>query len=160
MGSAVVNVAAPVAKTALGETELLAELPTVIGKLRRRLSDEARHGDFTPSQFSVIRRLFTDGPMTLTSLARADGMRPQSMGAIVSSLVSLGYVSGEPDPHDGRQTILSLTASAIEFIGAGRAAKQDWLFRTIDAEFSEAERRALAAAVLLMKRLADSQDIR
>jgi DNA-binding MarR family transcriptional regulator len=64
-------------------------------------------------------------------------------------------VSGAPDPNDGRQTILSLTNTCREWIREGRAARQDWLFRTIRARLSPQEQKKLAATVELLKRLVD-----
>jgi len=102
---------------------LAGDLRVVIGQLRRRLREQASFGDLTFSQASVLSRLEREGPATVTSLARAEGMRPQSMGATVSALQAAGLVSGSPDPRDGRQTILSLTDACQEWIRAGRAAK-------------------------------------
>jgi len=66
-----------------------------------------------------------------------------------------GLVSGTPDPTDGRQTILSLTAACREWIKAGRAAKEDWLFRAIRTKLASGEQEELATAVELLKRLVD-----
>jgi len=131
------------------------DLRALIGRLRRRLRDEAPPGDFTPSRTSVLARLEREGPATVTTLARAEGMRPQSMGAIVSVLEAAGLVSGAPDPSDGRQTMLSLTAAARETINAGRAAKEDWLFRTMRARLTPDEQEDLARGIDLLKRLVD-----
>jgi len=90
---------------------LAAELAAVAGRLKRRLREEANFGDFTPSQISVIQRLERDGPATVTALAQAEGVRPQSMGATVAVLREAGLVEGTPDPNDGRQTGPSLSAS-------------------------------------------------
>lgn len=131
------------------------ELRVLIGQLRRRLREESNPGDFTPSQISVLRRLERDGPATITTLAQAEGMRPQSMGATVSVLQTAGLISGTPHPTDGRQTVLSLTPSCREWIKAKRAAREDWLFRTIQEKLSLAEQKKLAGAVELLKRLVD-----
>src|ERR1700734_2000509 len=88
---------------------LAAELRAAIGKLSRRLREQAHLNDLTWSQISVLYRLERDGPATVTTLARAEGMRQQSMGANISALEVAGLVIGRPDPDDGRQTILSLT---------------------------------------------------
>ena len=132
------------------------ELRVLLGKLRRRLREQAHPGDFTWSQKSVLLRLERDGPATVTTLARAEGVRPQSMGATVSMLQAAGFVSGVPDPTDGRQTILSLTASCLEMLKAGRAAREDWLFHAIQKNFVPQEYEELARAVELLKRLLDS----
>jgi DNA-binding MarR family transcriptional regulator len=135
---------------------LAGDLRVVIGKLRRRLREEARPGDFTPSQMSVLGRLERDGPATVTVLARAEGVRPQSMGATISVLEAAGLVSGAPHPVDGRQIILSLTAACRQWIKANRAAREDWLFRAIRKNLAGAEQAELAAGVALLKRLVES----
>ena len=132
------------------------ELRVSMSKLNRRLRGEVYLGDFTASQKSVLTRLERDGPATVTTLARAEGVRPQSMGATISALEAAGFVSGTPDPTDGRQTILSLTDACREAVKAGRAAREDWLFRAIRANLSLEEQEELAAAIELLKRLADS----
>jgi DNA-binding MarR family transcriptional regulator len=134
---------------------LAAELRALISKLKRRLREQANPGDLTPSQVSVLLRLEREGPTTMSNLARAEGMRPQSMGAAVAPLEAAGFVSGAPDPHDGRQTILSLTDTCREWIKEGRAARQDWLFRTIQARLSAQEQEKLAASIDLLKRFVD-----
>ena len=134
---------------------LAAELRILIGKLSRRLREQAHPGDFTSSQKSVLIRLERDGPATVTTLARAEGVRPQSMGATVSTLEEAELVSGSPDPSDGRQTIFSLTAACRERIRETRAAREDWLYRSLQSKLAPAEREELATAVALLKRLAD-----
>jgi DNA-binding MarR family transcriptional regulator len=78
------------------------------------------------------------------------------MGATVATLEAAGLVKGSPDPADGRQTILSLTDACRELIKVHRAAKEDWLLRAIQTKLSPAEQEKLAAALELLKRLADS----
>ncbi len=136
---------------------LAGDLRVVIGQLRRRLREQSSFGDLTWSQTSVLSRLDREGSATVTSLARAEGMRPQSMGATVSALEAAGLVNGSPDPDDGRQTILSLSPACREWIKAGRAAKEDWLFRAIQSKLSPEEQGELAKGVELLKRLAEGE---
>jgi DNA-binding MarR family transcriptional regulator len=132
------------------------ELRVLIGKLRRRLREEGHPGDLTWSQVLALGHLERDGPASVTALARAEGVRPQSMGATVAVLQTAGLVNGSPDPNDGRQTVLSLTAACRELIKTSRAAREDWLFRSIRANLTPAEQKQLATAVELLKRVADS----
>jgi DNA-binding MarR family transcriptional regulator len=134
---------------------LAAEFRALIGKLKRRLREQADTEDLTPSQVSVIFRLEKDGPATTSGLARAEGVRPQSMATVVAALEAAGLVSGAPDPTDGRQTLLSLTDACRQRILEGRAARQDWLSRTLQARLSVQEQDVLATAVGLLKRLVD-----
>ena len=136
-------------------TALAGELRVVIGKLVRRVRDKAHAEDFTNAQKSVLLRLERDGPATVSMLARAEGVRPQSMRITVSALEAAGAVDGKPDPKDGRQTFLSLTPSFLKIVKAGRAAKEDWLCRALQAQLSPREHEQLATAVKLLSRLAD-----
>jgi DNA-binding MarR family transcriptional regulator len=147
---------APPAVRTTGDLALAGELRVLIGKLCRRLREQAGSGDLTWSQLAVLTRLEREGPATVTALARAEGVRPQSMGATVSGLEAAGMINGAPDPADGRQTVLSLTAACLAMIKAGRAAREDWLFRAIQTELSAGERKQLANGLALLKRLADS----
>ncbi|MGA7205516.1 MAG: MarR family transcriptional regulator [Specibacter sp.] len=132
------------------------ELRVVIGKLRRKMNQGRAFGDFTPSQIAALARLESEGPATVTTLAEAEGVRPQSMGAKVAALAAAGLVSSAPDPTDGRQRIWSLTDSAVETVRASRAAKDDWLVRAISSNFTDGEATQLAAGVALLTRLSNS----
>ncbi|HEY2048480.1 MAG TPA: MarR family transcriptional regulator [Caulobacteraceae bacterium] len=134
---------------------LAAELRALVGKLRRRLREQANAGDLTPSQVSLVQRLEKGGPSTASDLARAEGIRPQSMAAVVAALESAGLVSGAPDPADGRRTVLSLTETCRTLMREGRAARQDWLTRALQQRLSPQEQDELAAAVRLLGRLTE-----
>ncbi len=123
----------------------------LIGALRRRLREEAQLGEFTLSQMSVLSRLAREGPATVTQLARAEGIRPQSMGATIAG----GYVSGETDSADDTKSIWSLTDESRAWIRAHQAAREDWLFRAIRTKRSLSEQKQLGCVVALLNRLMD-----
>jgi DNA-binding MarR family transcriptional regulator len=134
---------------------LAAELHAVSGKLKRRLREQASAGDLTQSQLAVLGHLDRQGPTTVTALARMEGVRPQSMGATVAGLEALGLIKGSPDATDGRQTILSLTPACRELIRSGRAARHDWLLKTIQSRLTPQQQAQLASAMSLLNRLVD-----
>jgi DNA-binding MarR family transcriptional regulator len=134
---------------------LAAELHALSGKLKRRLREQASAGDLTQSQLAVLGHLDRQGPTTVTALARMAGVRPQSMGATVAGLEALGLIKGSPDATDGRQTILALTPACRELIRSGRAARHDWLLKTIQSRLTPQEQAQLAAAISLLNRLVD-----
>jgi DNA-binding MarR family transcriptional regulator len=141
---------------AIGASALALELHTLSKKLTRRLQEQASAGDLTPSQTSVLGRLNRDGPTTVTALARVEGVRSQSMGATIAVLEAAGLVEGSPDPEDGRQTILSLTAACRELIKNGRAARHDWLFSNLQTKHTPQEQEQLAAPVKLLNSQVDT----
>ena len=132
---------------------LAQELRALLSTLKRRLREQGHTAELTPSQVSVLLRLERDGPATASALARAEGMRPQSMGPVIAALTGAGLVSGTPDPADGRQTLLSLTPACRAWAREGRAARQDWLTRALHSRLSPGEQEELAAALALLKRL-------
>jgi DNA-binding MarR family transcriptional regulator len=140
---------------AIRASDLAQDVRALMGKLKRRLREQAHIGDLTPSQVSVLLRLEKDGPATASSLARVEGMRPQSMGPVIAALESAGLVSGAPDATDRRQTLLSLTDACRKWVEEGRGARQDWLTRILQARLSPEEQDKLAQAVELLKRLVD-----
>jgi DNA-binding MarR family transcriptional regulator len=93
--------------------------------------------------------------VTVSALARAESVRPQSMRVTIAAVQKLGLVNGEQDPTDGRQTFFSLTAACRETLRSGRAAREDWLVRALQAQLQPHERDQLAAAINLLNRLAD-----
>ncbi|WP_118182511.1 MarR family winged helix-turn-helix transcriptional regulator [Paraburkholderia phosphatilytica] len=141
-----------------GSTDLAAlagDLRIAVSKLVRRAREHSTAGDFTPAQKSVLVHLERDGPATVSALARAEHVKPQSMRITVGSLEALGVVKGEADPGDGRKTLIDLTPSFRRTLQANRAAKEDWLIRAFQAQLSAQEQATLAAAVELLQRLAD-----
>ena len=141
-------------KTGLAST-LAAEMRTVFRKLKLRVREHGGANDLKPSQASVLLRLENDGATTVSSLARAEGMRPQSMSAIVAPLQESGLISGAPDPADGRQTLMCLTPKCQKWLQEGRAARLDWMATTISQKLSVQEQEKLQQALKLLARLVE-----
>jgi DNA-binding MarR family transcriptional regulator len=140
-------------KDAAFASTLAAELRTTFGNLKRKLRQQGEQNDFTSSQIAVILRLEKSGPATVSSLARAEGMRPQSMSAVVFPLEQMGFVAGAADPNDGRKTLISLTKACKKWIEDGRAARQDWLTQAIQQKLSPQEQKHVSSAIHLLARL-------
>jgi DNA-binding MarR family transcriptional regulator len=135
--------------------DLAAQLRTILSRLKRRLREQGGRGDLTPSQVSVLLRLEKDGAATVSGLARAEGMRPQSMSSIVTSLQDAGLVSGIPDPNDGRKTLMSLSKKCEKRLQEVRAARQDWLTAIIVQKLSAQEQQELSTTLELLSRLTE-----
>lgn len=109
--------------TSDGAPELASALLTIHGRIRRTLLT-GKSDEVTASQTAALGRLLRHGESTVADLARAEGVRPQSMGATVQALVDLGYAERRPDPTDGRRTLVRATP-------AGAAAREDaWSARS------------------------------
>ncbi len=132
---------------------IASELRVTIGCLVRRLRAEHR---FSLAHGSVLGRLDREGPLSTSDLAAAERVRPQSMAQTVSDLEGEGLVSRRPDPSDGRRALLELTEEGHRTLQADRLQREGWLIQAITDGFSEPEQEALARAVPLLTRLADS----
>src|ERR1700730_14840965 len=82
------------------------ELSLAIGQLVRRLRMEANPGELTWSQIATLARLDKAGWMTTADLARAELVKPQSMGTTFADLEQAGLVHRRPAPPARRQGLL------------------------------------------------------
>ncbi|MFI7309974.1 MarR family winged helix-turn-helix transcriptional regulator [Streptomyces hygroscopicus] len=119
----------------------------------RRMRAASSQGALTPSQRAVLSRLCNEGPNTTAALARAELVRPQSMRVILAALEEQALVERAPHPTDGRQVVFSITEEGRQAITSVRQAKQSWLLDAIDTRLDADERRTLAEATDLLRRL-------
>jgi DNA-binding MarR family transcriptional regulator len=110
---------------------------------------------WTWSQISTLNRIAEEGPSTVSSLAAAEHVRPQSMAETVAALREEGFITGKPDPADGRKTLMSITAAGRKIISNIRPIREAWLESAIDRHLTSADRRTLLTAAQIMERLAD-----
>jgi DNA-binding MarR family transcriptional regulator len=144
-------------QSSLSKAELeaaITELTASIGQLLRRLRSEANPEELNLSQLSVLGRLDQLGAMTTADLARAETMKPQSMGTILASLEQEGLVERHPHPTDGRQILFALTTEGKEVRRKRGIAKREWLLAAM-ARLEPAQVQALVAAIPLIKRLSE-----
>jgi DNA-binding MarR family transcriptional regulator len=139
-----------------GETAVTAdlahELRVAFGRVIRRL--RAEPGPAMP-QLTVLGRLDRHGPASVSELAAAERMRPQSMAQTVRDLEGGGLVTRRPDPDDGRRALVELTDAGVHALHTSRAHREGWLAETLERDFDEHERELLREAVALLGRIAD-----
>ena len=134
---------------------LAMEIRSVYRTLKQRVREHGAGNDLTPTQVAVLVHLERDGATTASALARAEGMKPQSMREVVTPLREAGFLRAAPDPGDGRQTLLSLSPKCVKWIQQGRAASHDWLTSEISHMLSVTEQRKLLDALALLRRLVE-----
>lgn len=132
---------------------LAADLRVVVGQLIRRLRSEQNL--FPLNQASVLGRLDREGPCSVSDLAMAERVRPQSMAQTVGDLEADVLVTRSPDPDDRRRALVSLTAAGRARIEADRRAREGWLVKALE-QLPEADRDTIERAIEILGRLADS----
>ena len=125
-----------------------------IGLLVRRVRAAAASQELSLTEAAVMARLMKDGPATTADLARAEGMRPQSMGTTIAALEEMGIVERKPHPTDGRQVTIELTAKGVAVRKSAKDAKRTWLAQAI-AQLDKNEQATLFAAGEIIRRLAE-----
>jgi DNA-binding MarR family transcriptional regulator len=125
-----------------------------IGLLIRRVRAAAASHEISLTEAAVMARLSRDGAATTAELARAEGMKPQSMGATIAALEEMGLVERRPHATDGRQVNIELTAKGAAMRKRLREAKHTWLAQAI-AQLDKQEQATLFAAGEIIKRLAE-----
>lgn len=132
----------------------VSDLIQSIGLLVRRVRAAAGSHELSLTEAAVMGRLARHGPATTADLARAEGMKPQSMGTTISALEEMGMVERRPHPTDGRQVNIGLTAKGAAVRERTKDAKQTWLAQAI-AQLDEPERETLFKAGEIIKRVAE-----
>ncbi|MGN6373346.1 MAG: MarR family winged helix-turn-helix transcriptional regulator [Solirubrobacteraceae bacterium] len=132
-------------------TLLASELRVVLGQLVRRLRGEHRFG---LSHGAVLGRLDREGACSVSDLAAAERVRPQSMAQTVSDLEHDRLVARRPDPHDRRRALVELTEQGRAALDADRRHREGWLAEAV-AALDPAEQAVIAEAVRLLRAIGE-----
>jgi len=133
--------------------DLAAQLRVVLGALSRKIRERARFDGLSNPQRTLLLRLESEGSSTVSDLARAEGVQPQSIGQTVAGLRAAGLVEATADPGDRRKTLLRMTRAARQRAIVTRAAHEDWLFGVLESRFTPQEREQLRDSIGLLHRL-------
>jgi DNA-binding MarR family transcriptional regulator len=144
----------PVATTEIDTARTASELRVVLGQLMRRLRTEHR---FPIHQGAVLGRLDREGPVSVSDLAAAEKVRPQSMAQTVGELEADGLVKRRPDPDDRRRALVELTPAGRETLEEDRSRRVGWLVSAIE-KLPVRDQVVLARATAIIGRLAEPSD--
>jgi DNA-binding MarR family transcriptional regulator len=134
------------------------DLTQAVGLLVRRVRAAAASHDISLTESAVMARLAKDGPATTADLARAEGMKPQSMGTTIAALEGMGMVERKPHPTDGRQVNIELSTKGMAVRKSARDAKRTWLAQAI-TRLDEKDRDTLFKAGEIIRRLVQSDPL-
>lgn len=134
----------------------VADLMQAVGLLVRRIRAAAASHELSLTESTVLGRLARQGPATTADLARAESMKPQSMGTTIAALEKLGLVERKPHPTDGRQVNIQLTAKGVAVRNRAKDAKRTWLAEAM-ARLDERDQETLFQAGEIIKRLVENE---
>jgi len=121
--------------------------------LARRLRLERDEVGLTALGLSVLGHLRRRGPMTPGELATAERVQPQSLTRTLAALETAGLVSREPDPADGRRSLLAITDYGQAALRAEMEQRDAWLAAAMAEQLNATEIGLLRLAGPLLARL-------
>jgi DNA-binding MarR family transcriptional regulator len=77
------------------------------------------------------------------------------MATTLAGLDRHGLIAREPDPHDGRRQLITLTTVGRKHTENDRKVREEWLVRAMQDRYTEAERRVINEALTLLERITD-----
>lgn len=125
-----------------------------VGLLVRRMRVAAASHGLSWTEAAVLKRLEWYGPATTADLARAEVMKPQSMGTTIAALEKRGLVERIPHPTDGRRVNIALTAKGVAVRKSVSDTKGKWLAEAIE-RLDEREKEILFMAGEIIRRLVE-----
>ena len=130
------------------------DLLQAAGLLVRRVRSVAALEELSITEAGVLKHLSENGPATTADLARAESVKPQSMGATIASLEESDLVQRRPHPTDGRQMLIQITAKGAKLREKRREAKRTWLGQAL-TQLDRQDRETLHHAARILRRLAE-----
>ena len=132
-------------------------LAMAVSRLRSRIRIEAgiRSTGIPISQLAVLGRIIDEGPVTAAALAAGEHVTQQAIAQSVATLKQRGLVDKQPDPGDGRKSLVTATAAGRELRESLVVSREEWLTRAVDAAVKPEERPLLTEAIELLERIAD-----
>ncbi len=126
-----------------------------VTSLGRTLRTPRTQGGLTPLEVYVLGQLNRRGPLTPGDLAVADRIQPQSLTRTLASLESGSLLTRQPDPGDGRRSLLGITATGVSALRNEMSQRDDWLAAVMAERLTNTEAQLLRLTGELLERLAD-----
>jgi len=133
-----------------------AEVRRGVISLARRLRLERNEAGLTALELSVLGHLHRSGPLTPGELATAERVQPQSLTRTLAALAEAGLASRQPDPADGRRSLLAITEHGLAGLRTEMEQRDNWLAAAMAAELSATEIGLLRLAGSLLERIAEA----
>lgn len=105
--------------------DLARRLTFVVGTINRRLRPPA--DGLSHVAVSALSSISRAGTVRPGDLARTEGIAAPGMTRLVADLEQRGLLERSADPHDGRSTLLSLSAAGERELQEARTSRSAWV---------------------------------
>jgi len=114
-----------------------------------------RSGVLSFNQTAVLGLLHKQETITPSEVAHRLRLQPQALTRTFAALEEQGWVKRMPDPADGRQSLLIITASGRQVLADEMRPRDEWVASVMESELTPAERDLLVVAAQLLERLSE-----
>jgi DNA-binding MarR family transcriptional regulator len=120
----------------------------LIRRVRRVIGERARavHPDLQPASYLMLTYLASDGPQRSSAMSERFGVDKGAISRQVQHLCDLGLLLREPDPVDGRASLISASPDAVRRMQAVDRDRRRWLEEQL-AEWSEGDLREFVSSL-------------
>jgi DNA-binding MarR family transcriptional regulator len=132
------------------------ELGVLIRRVRRVIGDRARavHPDLQPASYLMLSFLAAEGPQRSSVVSDRFNVDKGAISRQVQHLCDLGLLVREPDPADGRATLVSASPDAVRRLDAVDRDRRRWLDEQL-AEWTESDLREFVTGLERYNRALD-----
>jgi DNA-binding MarR family transcriptional regulator len=128
-------------------------LRLVIARLYRQLAQASGNDlDLTYAQLSALARTQQHGPLRIGELAAYEQVAAPSLTRTVAPLAAAGLIAKQPDPTDGRSSLVTITPEGDDVLDRIRRTRSGLLARRM-ARLDPDRLDALLAALPALEQL-------
>jgi DNA-binding MarR family transcriptional regulator len=139
------------------------EIASLLHDRFARLSRQMRHIELpdgmTPERLSALMVVEKYGPISVTSLAERELVRPATMSRMVSALVNEGLARRHDDKDDGRGVLITVTAKGRRCYRKANETRLELLRRAL-GELDRDQLTAMQGLAAALERLSSLLDTR
>jgi DNA-binding MarR family transcriptional regulator len=124
------------------------ELGVLVRRVKRVIGERARavHPDLQPASYLMLTFLASEGPQRSSVVSERFNVDKGAISRQVQHLCDLGLLVREPDPADGRATLISASPDAVRRMEAVARDRRRWLEGQL-VEWSEEDLRAFVSGL-------------
>ena len=138
--------------------ETASALRGVISDLHKRLRKQVYSaGELSLTEANTLSYLYKAGSLFPSDLADINKIKKQSMSQVLKQLEERKLIRRVVLKEDKRKMAISLTGEGKRMIEKTRYERDEWLAAVIRERIGEKDARRLAAAMPLLRRIADAE---
>lgn len=134
------------------------QLTAVLREFALSLMRDAPQDSLSRTAAATLSVLDRSGPQRITVLADHESVTQPAMSGLVQRLEASGLVTRQPDPLDGRATLIAITPVGAKQLGIRRQSHDDVITERL-LQLSPYDRALLAAATPALTHLTESHVI-